>query len=922
VAVVARPRRAPPAGTESLTEGAEAPLSPGDRLEQFERSYGFTFDVFQRRACSALARGSSALVAAPTGAGKTVVGEFAAWLALQAGGRAFYTTPIKALSNQKYADFSALHGPSAVGLLTGDNSINGDAPIVVMTTEVLRNMIYEDARDLEDLHYVVLDEVHYLQDRYRGAVWEEVLIHLPVEVQTVSLSATVSNAEEFGEWLQTLRGDVDVIIEEQRPVEIRHWYLASDELLPMFVQRPERGGLGRTAEQKRGGLGRTAEQDGDVIPNPRGREFDRRRRRGSHRPERGGRRTREKRARIPLRVEVVERMADEGMLPAIYFIFSRRGCSEAVARCLQSNVRLTTPAERDVIVEVATEHTADLTHEELDVLGFAEWIEGLRRGVAAHHAGMIPPFKETTEELFKQGLVKVVFATETLALGINMPARTVVIESLTKFTGESHELMTPGEYTQLSGRAGRRGIDELGHSVVLLQRFTPFDVITRLASTRTYPLQSSFQPSYNMAVNLVRNYEREEAEHLVNSSFAQYQVDRDVVQLEQTRERLEAYHASYVERSRCERGDLSAYASLSEELRRLEQSGAREQASMEAATPRRGDVFELTGGRRKGRYAVVDVIERGPGRAPRVLAVSAERVLVRFGAAELRARSTIGRVRLTAGFDPHSSSLRRRVALEIAGMTRPRAHQGRRDGARRLRDVRKRLERHPCHDCPDLGRHLHFHRRATRLSREIAGIDRRIRGRTGTLARRFQHVLEVLEHFGYVEEWRLAAKGEALARVYNEADLLVMEGLEQGIFDALDASGLAAVLSTVVYEARGPEVQAPGHLPTVGSAQAWRDLVALRDGIRKQEETRALDLTREPDPGFAERAYLWASGASLDEVLGPDDAPGDFVRTMKQLVDLLRQIEVVADGSPLAGTVRDAIKRVHRGVVAYSSLES
>src|SRR5918996_1843730 len=219
---------------------------------QFERTYGFPFDEFQRTACDALEKDASVLVAAPTGAGKTVVGEFAAWLALKRGGKTFYTTPIKALSNQKYGDFVALHGAANVGLLTGDNSLNGDAPIVVMTTEVLRNMIYEDSPTLSGLHYAVLDEVHYLQDRYRGAVWEEVLIHLPVDVLTASLSATVSNAEEFADWLKTLRGDTEVIIEEKRPVEIRHLYFAGDELLPMFIARP----------------------DGSLTPNPRGREID------------------------------------------------------------------------------------------------------------------------------------------------------------------------------------------------------------------------------------------------------------------------------------------------------------------------------------------------------------------------------------------------------------------------------------------------------------------------------------------------------------------------------------------------------------------------------------------------------------------------------------------------------------------------
>jgi ATP-dependent RNA helicase HelY len=425
-----------------------------------------------------------------------------------------------------------------------------------------------------------------------------------------------------------------------------------------------------------------------------------------------------------------------------------------------------------------------------------------------------------------------------------------------------------------------------------------------------------------MAVNLVRNYDRDEADHLVNSSFAQYQVDRDVVQLEQTRERLEAYHASYVERARCDRGDLMGYASLSEDLRRLEQSQQRDTESGTAESLRPGDVFELTDGRRKGRYAVIDVVERGPGRSPRIFTVSAERLFVRFRAADLHAPVPVGRIRIAPRFDPHNAGQRRRLAGQIAALKPPGRMDQRRDKERNLRTLRSRLERHPCHGCPDLGRHLHFHRRAARLEREMAGIERRIRGRTGTLARRFEHVLEVLEHFGYVADWNLATKGEALARVYNEADLLVVEGLQQGLFDSLDASGLAAVLSSVIYEARGPEVEPAGYMPTAESARVWRDLVALRERIRREEEARGLDLTREPDAGFAERAYLWASGASLDEVLGTDTAPGDFVRTVKQLVDLLRQMEEVTDGSPIAGTVRDAIKRLHRGVIAYSSLET
>jgi ATP-dependent RNA helicase HelY len=889
--------------------GARVPSSNAEPemglVEQFERTYGFSFDPFQRESCLALELGSSVLVAAPTGAGKTVVGEFAAWLALHRGGKTFYTTPIKALSNQKFGDFLALHGAKNVGLLTGDNSINGGAPIVVMTTEVLRNMIYEDSPNLAGLHYVVLDEVHYLQDQYRGAVWEEVLIHLPVDVQTVSLSATVSNAEEFGDWLQTLRGRTEVVIEEKRPVEIRHWYFAADELLPMFLRRP----------------------DGSVSPNSRAREFERRRRHGSYRPQRGGKRPDTKRARAPLRTEVVDRLRGEDMLPAIYFIFSRKGCDEAVRQCLRESVRLTTADERRRIVEYAELRVGELAPGELEVLGYADWIEGLRRGISAHHAGMIPPFKETVEELFARGLVKVVFATETLALGINMPARTVVVESLMKFTGEKHELMTPGEYTQLSGRAGRRGIDELGHSVVLMQRFASFDTITRLASTRTYPLQSSFRPSYNMAVNLVRNYDHAEAQHLVNSSFAQFQTDRDVVQLEQTRERLEAYLASYRTRMQCDLGDLEEYRELYLRLRAAERQrnepgnnrSARVTQAMIKLRP--GDVIAIPRGKRRGRYVVLQGIQKDSDRRPKVLVLSEERSMARLASVDFRdPPRPIGSVALPEGFQVRDSSARRNVARRLAEIEpESSADPGEPKELSRLRKV---VAAHPCHACPELGRHLHFADRATRLEREIGSIDRRVSRRSGTLSRRFDNVLAVLEEFGHVDRWTLTDKGETLTRVYNESDLLVVEALDRGCLEGLDPPELAAVCSALVYESRGPEgVRVIAGMPTPASRGAWLEVMRLWQGIHAAEEARGLELTREPDPGFADRAFRWADGAPLDQVLSQDDAPGDFVRSTKQLVDLLRQLEEVAPTAGLAAVIRDAIAGVYRGVIAYSSLE-
>src|SRR5262245_42797563 len=556
------------------------------------------------RAIEALHAGESVLVAAPTGSGKTVVAEYAVDRAIERDGKCFYTTPLKALSNQKFGDFVARLGAAKVGLLTGDNAINGDAPVVVMTTEVLRNMLYERSPAVDGLVTVVMDEVHYLQDPYRGAVWEEVLIHLPLSISVVCLSATISNAEEFGEWIGTLRGPTRVVIEEKRPVPLEHHYLVGRDLHPMHV-----------------------EQDGQLSPNPYVVSLDRQEvryktyyRRGSGTPQhhriprpREGHRG----VYVPRREDVVEDLWEQGLLPAINFVFSRAGCDLSVQWVMNSCIRLTTSDEATRIRSFAEMRVAWMDEEDLKTLGFYDFEEALAAGVAAHHAGMLPVFKETVEELFEAGLVKVVFATETLSLGINMPAKSVVIEDLWKFQGERHELLTPGEYTQLTGRAGRRGIDELGHAVVVYQRQVPFERVAGLAATRTYDLTSSFRPSYNMAVNLVRNYTPEQAHEMLNSSFAQFLADRGGVALERTCQRDEEALAGYQEHLVCNRGDFEEYWALRREARRLRSDDRRGRTSrtdgvrraLGALTP--GDVIAVPKGRDGGSLAVVLAIREG-----------------------------------------------------------------------------------------------------------------------------------------------------------------------------------------------------------------------------------------------------------------------------------------------------------------------
>lgn len=506
------------------------------RQSAFLESIDFPLDTFQRDAIEFLNGGSSVLVCAPTGSGKTLVGEYALSLALDSHQRAFYTTPLKALSNQKLHDFGSRFGEENVGLLTGDNSIRPDAPIVVMTTEVLRNMLYTDASRLHDLRYVVLDEVHYLQDRYRGGVWEEVIVQLDPSVQLVCLSATVSNAEEFGEWLTTVRGHTAVVIEETRAVELQHLYAVDDRqrreilLAPTFTSGPS----------------------GERLPNPELVRLD----------ERSARRRGPRHLTIPRRTDLVELLSERNLLPAIFFVFSRAGCDEAVDICVAADLRLTTNQEMHRVEEIVHRHTDALSDDELDALDFDFWFDGLRAGFASHHAGLVPPMKEAVEEAFVNGLAKVVFATETLSLGINMPAKTVVLEKLTKFTGERHENLTPGEYTQLAGRAGRRGIDTEGSVVVCWSPFIPFVQVATLASRRTYALRSSFRPTYNMTANLIQRFSRQEAEHFLSLSFAQFQADRSVVGMERQWEDLIKHRGPLLERLSKVEPELSQYQQL------------------------------------------------------------------------------------------------------------------------------------------------------------------------------------------------------------------------------------------------------------------------------------------------------------------------------------------------------------------------
>jgi len=847
-------------------------------LTAFFAGLAFLPDPFQLVAAEAIESGESVVVAAPTGSGKTLVAEAAVHLALERGRRAFYTTPLKALSNQKFADFREVYGDEGVGLLTGDNSLNGEAPLVVMTTEVLRNMIYADPRMLDELDTVILDEVHYLQDRFRGAVWEEVIIHAPPHIQLVCLSATVSNANEFTDWVRTRRGPTTLVLEETRPIPLESLYAIKD----LFG-----GKNGLIMEPM------LARRNGRTEPNPdivKTLSIKRSRRRFA----------------TPRRGEVVAALADAEMLPVIYFIFSRAGCEDAAKRLVEDGISFTTPDERSAIRQYAEERSGHLDDQDLSVLGYDHWLSQLQAGVGAHHAGLVPAFKETVEELFLRGLIRVVFATETLSLGINMPAKTVVLDNLSRFTGETHEVLRPGDYTQLTGRAGRRGIDVQGFGVVLHSRFIDFERVAGIASAGSHALRSSFRPTYNMAANLVGNYRQAEAERLLNASYGQYQRRRSTASLRRAVAKQEKRVAELQQEAHCERGDVLEYLQL---LRAAESTGHKKAAGAFIRTLQPGQVLQVPAGKRSGRYAVVKQW-RGAD-PPRVVVVSEQGTVAHLRSGDLSPGTVrVGTLALPKPYRPRDSRFQHLVATALREFLPTGADHMQLAGTNPVAD-------HPVASCPDLSTHVKAERLIERAGRQVTRLQQQLVLEGEGLVAEFHAILDLLDEWGYVHGWALTAAGERLRSIYNELDLLLADVIAMEVFTELDPAETAALASCFVFEPRAE--QAAGRLPTTRLEGRWISVQSRSNALRRAERRRRLPETREPHPGFAELVFAWAHGEDLESLLGDDDmAAGDFVRTCRQLLDLLRQLR---DAEPdLRKQVTDAIRMLDRGVVAAGGL--
>lgn len=862
----------------------------GDAHAWFAEQLAFPLDRFQREACDAIVRGDDVVVAAPTGSGKTIVAEYALAATMRRQRRSFYTTPLKALSNQKFHDLIDLFGEESVGLLTGDVVINADASIVVMTTEVLRNMMYAGSSALDEVDYVILDEVHFLQDAYRGPVWEEIIIHLDTSIRLVCLSATVSNAPQLAKWMTEVRSRTAVITETTRPVPLENHYMVYDRtndrmhLLPTFVG----GAVNRDAVR--------LDESGA-------------RHRWSGKSKRGAPGGTRKLA-TPTRLEVVDTLDDRGMLPAIYFIFSRRQCDEAASMVANAGLQLISQDAQNAIMQIVDRRLEDFTSDDLAALGIEQFMYQLMSGVAPHHAGMVPAFKEIVEQAFIAGLLKVVFATETLAVGVNMPATSVVIEKTTKYNGDHHVSLNPGEFTQLTGRAGRRGLDEVGHAVVLWNPFVRYGEVAELAGSSTYNLRSVFRPTFNMVANLVSRCSRDEAREMLMLSFAQYQRDHDVVRLQARLARRRTEYNDRLEQARSPYGDIDEYRALQKSA-----ASTTGETTTDLNHLRPGDVVYSAVGAYRGPIVVAATAHRSNGL--RLTVITASGKLATVSPQEFVGDgAVVGTVVMPGSFSPHRKEFRQETARRLKrAKLRP---EGARTGRSRAASGVRGPGLHPVELDPDLTTRLRAAEDAERRAKEILRLENDIAARRGSLGRDFDGVVSVMTQMGFLNEknWTLTDDGRVLSRIFHESDLLVVEALRAGIFDGLSPAELAGLISTIVYEYRGPDDPPPPWFPTGELKERFTKLEAVSLQIDVIEGKHGLPPHRPPDAGFLALAHGWCSGVELADLVDDGDvAGGDIVRNLRQVIDLCRQLGDVSPDPVIRSAARNAVTMCTRGVV-------
>lgn len=897
-------------------DGGDAPAAAFAAVPPLEQLFPFPLDGFQLEAIDALNQGHSVVVSAPTGSGKTLVGEYAIHRALAHGRKVFYTTPLKALSNQKLRDFREQFGAERVGLMTGDLTVNREASVVVMTTEIFRNMLYAEADQgddpLEDVEAVVLDECHYMNDSQRGTVWEESIIHCPPVVQLVALSATVANAGQLTDWIERVHGPTQLVMSDFRPVPLAFSFCSAKGLHPLL--NDEGTGLHPNCKVWRAPKGN--KRKGPKTPKP-------------PQPE------------APPLGFVVAQMAEREMLPAIYFIFSRRGCDKAVRDlgkvCLVSPEEQARIAARLEAFIVATpEAVRDGGHD-----------DALLRGIAAHHAGVLPAWKELIEELFQQGLVKVVFATETLAAGINMPARSTVISALSKRTERGHRPLMGSEFLQMAGRAGRRGLDTQGYVVTVQSRFEGVREAGQLATAPSDPLVSQFTPSYGMVLNLLQRYDLEKAKELVERSFGRYLATLDLAddeaRIAELREQLSHLSDEAVEVAWDDFEDYEKQRGRLREERRLLrilQQQAEETLAHELTLALRfaseGALVSLKAPVLRGRVTPAVIVEKveGPGQFPLLLCLTDENVWVLVpctAVVSLHAELSCLQVKEVHPPELHRAGELRHGDQASGGLALAVAHMARRHDmttpqydlagevqaqAHLVRELELALELHPAHHAGDRKKLRKQRFRIEELEAEIEERQRILHFRANRHWETVLALIEILRHFGCLagdEGLDPTEIGRTVGALRGDNELWLGLALMSGHLDELDPADLAAVLEVISTEVNRPDLWS-GFPPPPAAEEALHDLRGIRRELQRLQERASVVMPLWFEPELMGLVHAWAKGVSWNDLIANTSLDeGDVVRIMRRTVDLLAQIPYCeAISEQLRSHARTALKAINR----------
>ena len=870
-----------------------------------ETLFPFPLDDFQLEAITALNQGESVIVCAPTGSGKTLVGEYAIHRALAMGRRVFYTTPLKALSNQKLRDFRETFGDENVGLLTGDSSVNRDAPVVVMTTEIFRNMLYgttigEVGTSLRGVQAVVLDECHYMNDRQRGTVWEESVIYCPPEVQLVGLSATVANGGQLTDWISEVHGPTRLIYSDFRPVPLNFHFAVDKGIFPLLNER-----------------------GGGMHPRLK-------RRRKPPRQQRG----QKKKQAVPTIPGIVAQLQREDMLPAIYFIFSRKGCDRAVQAVTHMN--LVTAAEAELLkrrIDSFLQRHPDAVRD--------NQLEPLYQGIAAHHAGILPAWKGLVEQLFQSGLIKVVFATETLAAGINMPARTTVIASLSKRTDDGHRLLHASEFLQMSGRAGRRGMDSEGHVVTVESPFEGAREASQLALSPPDPLVSQFTPSYGMVLNLLQIHTVEEAQELIERSFGQYLATLHLAPQRQAMtdvddqiELLQDQLAHVDEAAIAEYEKLRGWLKEEQRLLKILHKQARETLggsdSVTVSFAMTGTMLSLKGQNIKVSVPLPAVLVSkvpGPGQFPFLVCLGQDNrwyvaavkdvVVLHSDAERVSAAETLT---LPTDWEMKPGSTHKGDTTTVAVVAKMPQIVPFEEQAPEVKEQREKIDAvwakiaaNPVGQLEKPKAVVKQRQRLQRLQEEKRDRTQKYEQETHRYWLEFAGLMQVLENFECLEDNVPTPLGQMAAAIRGDNELWLALALASGEFDDLEPQQFAAACAGLLMENNRPDTWIY-YRPSSPAVEALEGLRQLRRQIFQEQRRQDIQIPVWLEWDFIALVEHWALEASWQDLCDNTSLDeGDIVRILRRTLDFLSHISHVPYlSSAVKNTARQAAFLVDR----------